>query len=314
MRAAAIDVGTNSVKLSVAESVDGAAIRMLVRSRVNLQLGRMIERTGHIGREAIDVAAEAVSGLHAVARTHDVDSVAIVGTSAAREAEDSEALQAAIRDACGLDMVLISGEEEARLTWEALQDRIGDRARAAMVDVGGGSTEVVQASPGCPLHVVSMRLGAVRLTERYETADRVGGARLRSLMEVVDRVVEEAVPQPSQRPEVVFGTGGTLTVLALLDLEGEPLAAGAGRSASDVDGHVVDAPFLAAFIRRVAGWTREERAAHTGLSPIRAEIILAGAVVLDRVRHRLQADSIEVHEQGIRDGLLRRLLGNRPGR
>ncbi|MCH2140813.1 MAG: hypothetical protein MK100_07230 [Phycisphaerales bacterium] len=312
MRAAAIDIGSNSVKLSVGEMKDCGTLHLLRRSRVVLQLGRQCEDHGSLGQDMIDKVARTVRDMQMLAMQDDASAIAVVATSAAREASDGQALQMAVQDATGLDCHLITGEQEALLSWSGLQERVGNRDHAAMVDIGGGSTEVVIKTLQSPLHVVSMPLGAIRLSMRHQTGGLTPSDRLQHLADSINEVLGNALPASTEPLEKLMGTGGTLTAIALLARQGEPLSRDLAGNLPDADQHIIDATFLADFIERMARWELPERVARTGLSAARAEIVLAGAVILECVRSRFGAEHIQIHEQGIRDGLLRRLIAGDP--
>ncbi len=307
MRVAAIDVGTNSVKLSVGEVNPQGVVAHLDRRRINLQIGRRLEREERLGRGTIDMVATTVATLCQYAVSQGAVRISIVGTSAPREAADAGELCEAVHAASGHPMRIISGVEEATLTWEALASQQTLKGSTAVVDVGGGSTEVTLAQDLTVGLIRSLPIGAVRLTDRFETAGRVPPARLAELEGAIQELLDAEIPQELEGPNHVFVTGGTVTALALLDQRGMPLPDESDLAVEAIDGHVLRADFIHTISRRLAQWDRHERESRAGFSPLRAEVIVAGAVILDRVLTHLGAPTCELHELGIRDGLMLRL-------
>lgn len=301
MRVAAIDVGSNSVKLSIGE-VDGDHVHVACTERITLQVGREVELHGRLGNEAIAAVADAVSSLATKARLAGARRIDVVGTSAAREAADGDRLVAEVGAAAGVPMRRLSGLDEAHLVSRSIDIAVGIPLRSAiMLDIGGGSTELVRTDGGLVVDQVSLPIGAVRLTDRLdlrgdEPFDNEEMTRLRVAVE--EATTDVLSVESGSRG---FGCGGTVTTLARLDLFGMPPQE--GRSGT-VDRALLGRDAVDELLVDLAGRSLADRMACTGLKAVRAQIIPAGAAILAGLLHRLDVDALQVHEHGIRTGLL----------
>ncbi|MBW2280116.1 MAG: Ppx/GppA family phosphatase [Deltaproteobacteria bacterium] len=291
-----IDLGSNTVLLLVLD-VSGQAV--IEEARIT-RLGQGVFMRGHLHPDAIERTREAVTALSERARRGGASHVLAVGTEALRRAEDGAALLAAFESEGRVDSArLLTGDEEARYAIAAHRHRAGaGRAVAGaplvVVDVGGGSTEVSIAEAGGALRASSLPLGSVRLTERCILEDPVTTAEVDALREAVRAETRGVEPLPRAR---VVAVAGTATTLAALELSLDPY------DADRVEGVTLSCPTLEAWIRRLAGLPLERRRALAGLEPARADVIVAGAVILAEVLARLAAERFEVSGRGVRWGV-----------
>ncbi|MCP4757857.1 MAG: hypothetical protein GY894_04540 [Planctomycetes bacterium] len=309
MRLAAIDVGTQSVKLSVGKVMPDGTIHIIDRHRMTAQLS-MSEATGVIGADAINHVAERVAEACDRARSLGAARICVVGTSAPREAVNAAALQEAVAAACGVDLRLITGEEEARLAWDAVSSSLADDESAALVDVGGGSTEVVFGQGASIGFAVSMPMGAVRCADRFALRERVSPEARRELEQWIDQCLPRAGVPRGEGVGRVFATGGTVTVLTMLARTGMKLPHDQQSLAGKVDGATLTTPCIRETIESLASMNSQQRAAATGLSTLRSEVITPGGLILDRVLRWIGAEACEVRELGLRDGMLRRMAAD----
>jgi exopolyphosphatase/guanosine-5'-triphosphate,3'-diphosphate pyrophosphatase len=290
-RIAVVDIGTNSTRLLVADVGDGS-LEELARESIVTRLGEGVDATGRLGDEpqarvfaALDSFAPAIEG--ASVRT-------AVMTSAVRDAANGAEFAAAVRERYGLEAATLSGDEEARLTsLGATATRSGDET-VVVIDIGGGSTElVVGTSEALEFHV-STQVGVVRHGERHLHTDPPTGAELAALAEDARGAFETAVPpEVRERPAVGIGVGGTATQLASIDL-------GLGEHDRDrVEGHAVSRERLEELRDRLAALPLAERRAVRGLDPARAPTIVAGAVILREVLGAFGLDGFEASERDI---------------
>lgn len=304
MRVAAIDVGSNSIKLSIGEVEDGH-VRVVGVDRITLQLGRPVASTGSLGDEAIAAAAQAVGQLATQARLAGARRIDLVGTSAVREAGDGDRLRAEAAAAAGVPMRILSGLDEAHLVSRSIEVSLGMPLRTAvMFDIGGGSTEVVHVEGGLVAAQHSIPLGAVDLTQRLglDGAQPLRDADLEALQREIDEHLEPciAAPESGAAPRIGFGCGGTITALARLHHFGLPPSGGAAA----VDRLFLPRAAVEGLADQLAGASLDDRMAMTALEPDRARIIPAGAAIAARLMRRLDLDDVQVHEQGIRTGLM----------
>ncbi len=306
MRLAAIDVGTQSVKLSVGDAMPDGGVHIVDRYRVPAQMPHC-ESGEDIAGVVIEQVAERVAEVCDRARAAGAVRIRVVGTSAPREAANSNALQRAITAACGVEFQLITGEEEARLVWSAVSAALAETESAALIDVGGGSTEVVTGCGADLSFATSMQMGAVRCADRFSLRDRASRQGRIELEQWVDQCLGRACVPENVHVNRVFATGGTVTVLTLLSQSGMPLPQDQSQAAKHVDGATLTAASISKRIESLVSMDCRQRSAETGLSPLRSEVIVPGAIILGRVLRWIGAEKCEVHEAGLRDGLLRRM-------
>ena len=298
MRVAAGDIGTNSTRLLIAEVAGG---RVIPRQRrvVVTGLGIGVDRTGCLAEEAVDRTLEVLAVFGETARAAGVAALRMVATAAVRAAVGNrETFLDRAEAALGVRPEVISGPEEAVLSFEGATGGIAGPAPYLVIDVGGGSTEFVFGSAS-PDSVDSIDLGSRRMTERYLPALPCSSAQLAAAR----RAAAEAfagVALPGV-PGTVVGVGGTYTALGAIAL---------GLAVYDparVHGSVVSLPALDALADRLARMTLEEMAALPSLDPARAPVLLGGAVVSAEALRRSGRGEVVVSEADLLDGIARRL-------
>jgi exopolyphosphatase/guanosine-5'-triphosphate,3'-diphosphate pyrophosphatase len=294
-RVAVVDIGSNSTRLLVAE-VDGDSLRELQRESIVTRLGEGVDATHRLGDEpqrrvfaALDTYAEAIDRHGAEVRT-------AVLTSAVRDAANGAGFTAAVRERYGLDARTLSGDEEARLTFlgaTAARDR-DDPTPLLVIDIGGGSTELVVGARGAVEFHVSTQVGVVRHTERHLHSDPPAAAELDALAADARGAIEAAVPTPiRERAGAAVAVAGTATSCAAIDLALDPY------DPARVEGHVLSRARLAELRDRLAAMPLAERRGVTGLDPARAPTIVAGAEVLLEVLAAFGLDHVEVSDRDI---------------
>lgn len=297
MRLAAIDVGTNSILLTIADLV-GREFRVIDdRCRVE-RLGRGVDRTGRLDDAAIARGLEAITEYAGAIRAAGECRVAAVGTQALREAANGAAFLGPAAALLGQPIEVIGGRREAELAFAAVLHGFPEfrRGPVLVVDVGGGSTELVVGQDGQVISAVSVPIGSVRLAERHLASDPPTREEAESLVAAIDRALAD-VELPVGAP--VVGTAGTATTIAAIALGVFPY------DADRVQGARVPRAELERQLARTLEFPTRERAARLrGLDPRRADVIPAGLAILDRVLARAGADTLVVSDRGIRFGLL----------
>jgi exopolyphosphatase/guanosine-5'-triphosphate,3'-diphosphate pyrophosphatase len=294
MIAAAIDVGTNSIKLVVGEKDARGAVRLLCEAVIITRLGEKLDSTGVISDAAFRQTLEGLRGLVRDARDLGAESIRAVATSAMRDAANRDEFINAVEAETGVHIQVISGEEEARFTRSAvvLDPVLGQYdGDIVTVDVGGGSTEVTTARDA-----LSVDIGAVRLHERFIRHDPPWAAEVESAAKCAEDTLRSAISV--RRDAQVVGMGGSAVNLARM------LKAVACEDFAQVHGVAVTACEIAGLIGRLAEMTVEQRRAMVGLDPERADVILAGAIILGAVLKVLGRDEMLVSVRGLRHGLL----------
>ncbi len=297
---ATIDIGTNTTLLLVARVAAGVPTVALDERAEITRLGRGIGTGGTLGAEGIARTLAALRDYAAVARRHGAP-IAAVGTEALRRAPNSADFLGPAAEILGSPIEVIDGTREAILTFRAVADAFPDALAGSLVvvDIGGGSTEIVVAEDGAVKAKTSLPLGSVRLTERFIHSDPPRAEELQTVTDAVDTVLG-GVAWPARRPTLV-GVAGTVTSLAAM---AENLASyDAGR----VHGYRLSRPALTAQIAHLKVAAQAERERIVGLDPRRADVILAGALILDRIAAAAGVTEIRVSDRGIRWGLLHEL-------
>jgi exopolyphosphatase/guanosine-5'-triphosphate,3'-diphosphate pyrophosphatase len=298
-RLAAIDIGTNSIRLVVAEVQPDGSYRVLDEDREMTRLGRGLYARGRLGDAPMDQSLQAIGRMKAIADGFGASELRVIATAAVREAANGRDFCREAWRQCRVRIEIVTAEDEARLAFKSVARHYNlDDRLTAIVDIGGGSAEVILAAGGVIDQVVSLPLGAVRLSERYCKSDPLRPKHWKRLRRAIDAAIGDAIGKPPFAAEVMIGSGGTFTNLAEI-------------AQAERDGKVTHARDYAmgrAEVRRLLDRLRESpleaRRQIPGLHPDRADIILAGAAVVSRLAKRLGTQRILVNDRGIRDGVL----------
>jgi len=314
-RLAAIDVGTNTVLLLVAERRGGALVAVRERAEIT-RLGRGVDATGRLDPEAIAATVAVVAEFAREARSLGAAEIACVATSAARDAANGQEFFDAARSAAGVSPEIIGGDEEARLVYaSARRDFAPRRARGertsaplAVLDVGGGSTEFIVGDGEVPDVRTSLQVGAVRLTERHVRGDPPSAAELAALREGARAALAPLTAWAGRvRGARLVGVAGTVTTLAAVE------QALPSYDPERVHGSTLALDRIEALASRLAGMTIGQRAALPGMEPKRADVILAGALVVAEAMKAVGLGTLTVSDRGVRWGLLHDRLARREG-
>jgi exopolyphosphatase/guanosine-5'-triphosphate,3'-diphosphate pyrophosphatase len=296
-RLAVIDVGTNSVKFCIGERDPDGALRTPVDRAEVTRLGEGLAERGQLGTEPIARTADAIAAMVEEARAADAAEIIAVGTAGMRMASNADDLVAAVRDRSGVEIEVISGDEESRLGYLAAVSALPDASGALTVfETGGGSSQFTFGHGREVEDRFSVDVGAARFTDRFGLDAPVSA-------DVVDEVRRAAASELGQiagrpAPDVVVGMGGAVTNIAAVEralVEYDPEA---------VQGSVLGREAVERQIERYRTLPADERRQIPGLQPGRAEVILAGACIVATVLELLQRDSLMVSDRGLRHGLL----------
>lgn len=300
-RVAVVDIGTNSTRLLVADVHRGRVSEVERRNRVT-RLGRGVDYSGQLSADAIEAVCETVGQYVLLIGELGVESTTVIATSAVRDAENGEAFVAELRERFDLRARVIDGDEEARLTYTgAVSERSGEE-RLLVVDIGGGSTELVTGHGSEPDFHVSLQAGVVRHTERLLTGDPPSTADLEALAGDVNGLIAAALEGQSLGPiDTAVAVAGTPSSMAAIDLELEPYDPAA------VEGHRLPLKTIQWWLSRLASIPLADRKLVVGLHPDRARAIVAGLVILIEVMRAFDLDEVEVSEHDILYGAAIRL-------
>lgn len=295
LRVAAIDVGSNAMRLAAAEFTARKTYRPLRSLREPVRLGADAFHAGRLGDAVMERAVAAMTRFRETMDELGVSAHRAVATSAVRDSGNGAELIARVWDACRIRIETITGGEEARLVWLAVRERVapgeGDRV---LVDLGGGSVEISLVSGGELLWSESHPLGTVRLLEELGDVDGESPPRVRRRLEEHAAMARIADIARHVEPAGLIATGGNMEELARLT-GSRPDAAGVSH---------VRLETLAAAIDRLAELSPGERVRELGLRPDRADVILPAALVYERIARLFGAHRIVVPNVGVKDGLL----------
>src|SRR3954468_141474 len=308
-RLAAIDIGTNTIRLIVAEVQEDDTYRVLDEEREMVRLGEHLDRTGRLSDEAIERGLSALGKMKAIADGFQITELRAIATSAVREAANGRTFTREVLRQHKVRIDVISGEEEAQLAFRSAARHFDIQGRStAVVDIGGGSVEVILSAGMAIDQVYSLPLGAVRVTERFVRSDPLREKHWKQMRDGIDHIIRGAFRQQAHRAEIMIGSGGTFTALAHMSKWQRE-----GRHGS-VQGYVLTPAEIIHQLDRLREAPLETRRQMPGLSPDRADIILAGSSVISRLVRRLGSEQILVNERGIRDGLLLHMISELPNR
>lgn len=299
MRVGVIDMGTNSTRLLIADVQDGA-IRELERLLTITRLGAHVDRDRRLGESAMGRTRKAVDGYVERARALSCDVIFASATSAVRDAANGEAFMHALQRDLGIAARTLSGDEEARATFRGVTSSMPGDGSTAVIDVGGGSTEVVRGEGDRVSGAVSLQAGCVRMTERWLGENAVGPDQLTTAREEIDRLIDRHMPPELQQPVTAdpIAVAGTATTLAAIEI-GLP-----GYDSERIHGQRVSRDAVATWIAKLAPLTAEQRRAmHPAIEVGRAPLIVGGALVLLAVLDALHADAYVASERDILHGI-----------
>jgi exopolyphosphatase / guanosine-5'-triphosphate,3'-diphosphate pyrophosphatase len=296
VRVAVVDIGTNSTRLLIA-GVEGARVEEIERRTAVTNLGRGVDHTNCLSPDAIDAVCDVIADYKARYEELGVERVLAVATSAVRDADNGEAFIAELRERFGLSARLLTGEEEAHLTYlGAASHRHGDEP-TLVFDIGGGSTElIVGAANEVDFHT-SLQAGTIRQSERHLRTDPPDTHELEDLASDVRGLIEEAMdPLPNGGPPHAIAVAGTPTSLAAIEQELEPY------DSERVHGYRLGLRRVQRMLSQLSSLPLSERLHVPGLHPGRAPTIVAGTVILVQVMRAFGLEEIEVSERDILHG------------
>jgi exopolyphosphatase/guanosine-5'-triphosphate,3'-diphosphate pyrophosphatase len=308
-RLAGIDLGSNTIRLLVADADAEDGLRPVHGEQVVVRLGQGLAESGVLAPEAMERALAAVRGYRDRARALGAARVLVVATAAVRQARNRDEFLGRLAAEAEVMACVASGAEEARLTLLGVASALPPLTAVHVVlDIGGGSTELIVGGEARPAAAVSLPLGCVGLAERFLRADPVDwGEYAACAAHVTGRLAAEAWPEIRRLgPRLLVGTAGTITTLAALDL---------GLTAYDaarVQGHRLTTGRIEALLHQLGALPLVERARLPGLEPGRADLIIPGIAVTLGVLAGLDLPDLLVSDRGLREGILLDAVGWAP--
>ncbi|MFM6107379.1 MAG: HD domain-containing protein [Sphaerospermopsis kisseleviana] len=303
---AAIDIGTNSLHMVIVRIEPTLpAFTMIAKEKETVRLGDRNLETGELKPEVIKKAIACLGRFQALAKSLEAESIIAVATSAVREAPNGREFLHQVETELGLSVDLISGQEEARRIYlGVLSGMEFNHQPHIIVDIGGGSTELILGDSQEPRSLTSTKVGAVRLTGEFITTDPISDTEFQYLQAyargMLERSVEDVLSklQPGEIPKLV-GTSGTIETIAMINAREKM-----GVIPSTLNGYQFNLQDLRTWVTRLRRMNSVERAAISGMPERRSEVILAGAVILQEAMTLLGVDSVTLCERSLREGVI----------
>lgn len=302
-RLAAIDIGSNSIRLLVADAAPDGTYRILDDEKRTTRLAHGLARTSVLAGGAMDKSIEALAHMKAIVAGYEVEQLHVIATSAVREAANSEQFLERVRQQLGMEIEVIPTALEGELSFASAARHFDLTAiNSAVVDLGGGSAEIIFAAKGIIEDIHSLPLGAVRLTETLVGSDAISEGDFARLKKRVRKCLEKSLGPPPFPPQVMIGAGGTFLALANISMRRR------GKAFSSVGGYELERSEVRHILDYLRNLSLRDRKAVPGLNADRADIIVAGVTVIERLMKHLEVNRLLINDQGVRDGLLQRMI------
>ena len=307
-RLAAIDIGTNSIRLVVAEALRSGSYRTLDDEKETTRLGKSLASTARLDPEAAERTLQALRRMKQIATGYQVRELRVIATCAVREAEDGPDFCRRAKEELGIDIEVISSEQEAHFAFSSVARNFDLAGKNVVVaDIGGGSTEIVLASGGVIEDIIGTRLGAVRVSEMFGQGQALDNDQFAELIRHIDRELKRRAKGVMLVPHLLIGSGGTFTTLAEMTLAAKRQVGAAPR------GHEITRAEVSHTLDRLRKMPPKTRRNVPGLSPDRVDIITAGVAIIDRLMGYFEVNRLLIHDRGVRDGLLLSMIDNLVG-
>jgi len=301
-RVAAVDLGTNTVRLLVAEPCEHG-FDTVYSGQIITRLGEGLHNTGRLSPQAMKRTVEGIASLLREAERFRPFTLTIAATSAARDAANTSEFDAALRNAVGTGLKVIPWEEEASLALLGASLAVGNTGRFVLFDVGGGSTEYILADGGKPAASYGTKLGVVRLAETYIKKNPVADAEYQRLLDEVEATVDKVFSAiPYQPGDELVGTAGTVTSLAAMALNMVDY------NPAKINNYRLTASAIEDLRMKVFAMPISARSRIPALKNGREDLIVPGFAIVQATMRRAGADHILVSDYGLREGLVMRLL------
>ena len=294
---AVIDIGTNSIKFHVAEKNDHGKWSVVVDRAEIVRLGEGLQKTGEISSEAMTRNVQAIEDMVKEAKKMGVESIAAVGTMALRTARNADKFVEKVRQQSGVIIEILPGDEEARLSYQAVKSgmELAD-SKLAVFDIGGGSTEFILGEGDSIQKKFSLNIGAVRFTEEYLKSDPVTEEEYQQAVQAIEEALDGLIFE--EKVNKLVGVGGAVSNLSAIKYK---LAV---YDPEVIHGCQLYLSDLKKQIELFKSKTIAERKQIIGLQPERADVILAGAIIVMIILKKAEVDFVTISDRGLRHGLI----------
>ena len=304
-RFAFIDIGTNTILCLITELKNDGSFNVLDDLAEITRLGQGVHQTGRISPEGEERSLKVLQRYLERCKRLNVEEIIAVGTSALRDARNSAEVRARFKEQLGLDIRVISGDEEAGYSFLAVQKGLPlNRRELLVVDVGGGSTEFIRGNAAGVVEAISINVGSVRLTEQFLHSDPVQSEECEKMVVAIEKELRRLPNQWLKDSSILtlVGIAGTFTTLSAVEKKLVCYTHG------EVHGSRLTLIEVRRQVALFQGETIAERKAIPGLEPKRADVILAGACLIERIMTLFHSERVIVSDQGVRYGLLHECL------
>ena len=306
IRAAAIDIGTNTFRLLIADVPPAGELIPVYRERIITRLGEGFHSGGRLSAAACRRSLQALDTFSSSIRDHAARPVHAVATSVVREAVNGPEFVSAVERRTGIGVKVLSSDEEGRLSCAGVLSSVAAPDRSCILDIGGGSTELILSRHRLPPLVLSIRLGAVHLCEELLRSDPPSQQEQSAMHARIKKALDAALapdagsPFPAASPasDMLIGTAGTITTLAAID---QALNQYDPRS---INNHVLSRDRISSIRCRLSAMKREERMRVTGIEHGREDLIIAGSAIVLQIMDRFGFDLMTVSDGGLLEGIL----------
>jgi exopolyphosphatase / guanosine-5'-triphosphate,3'-diphosphate pyrophosphatase len=299
MRLASIDIGTNTILMLIADVERNSDISVITDEHIIARLGKGVDENGFIQKDTFERVSKILSQLKSIANSHNVKHVAACGTSALRDASNRQSFIDYIKEHSSVEIKILSGNKEAELTYlGAISEYLKDTPAGefAVLDIGGGSTELVIGSGSNISSASSIDIGSVRLTERLLKKSPPDNIAVEKAIALVQTHLQSIPPLSSSA--TLIGVAGTLTTLAALDLRLETF------DRTKVNRYILTKETINRIFEELRYLTLAQIKSYPQIHPSRADILLAGILILQETLKKVNASQIKVSDRGLRYGIL----------
>jgi len=296
---ACIDIGSNSIRLLIAKVFE-SHIEPVYKKLTTTRLGKGISEDGFLKEDSVISTINAIREYIEISKKYGCNEIIAFATSAVREAKNKEEFLRKVKKAIGLDVLVISGEDEARLSYKGARTGLGLRGKAAVIDIGGGSTEITYGEES-PIESESFKMGAVRWTQRFLKSDPPQKEEIESLYEEEKEMLKDFALRFitfSRGEAKTVAVGGTATTACAIKL---------GLAVYDwkrVHGQIISKEELVRICEELLSLPLEDRRKIPGLMPERADIIITGLLILKNIMDILEINEIVVSESDLMEAIL----------
>jgi exopolyphosphatase/guanosine-5'-triphosphate,3'-diphosphate pyrophosphatase len=299
LKLAAIDIGTNSIHMVIVRVGEHRIFEIIDREKEMVQLGKGSLMRGRLTQEAIDRGLAALKTFRQIADSHKVDQIICTATSAVRESSNGQEFVRLVKQETGIDIRILSGTEEARMIMLAVRDVVDlKNQRALVVDIGGGSMELIVADARNIFLATSIKSGVIRLSERFMNSDPPSSKNLKALKKWLERKLDPLSRKIQDlRPQIAIGTSGTM--LALGELIKQNI-----KTKKTKERDVMMIEEVEEINEKLQKATLQERLKMPGMDAKRAEQIVAGGMLIETMMEKCRVNEIVLCDRALREGLI----------